>query len=138
MNFLQRMLMALQRFMNGRYGGIDALNFALMILYVIFCILQIFFRNPLVYILSFLPAIAFIFRMLSRNISARQRENQKFLEITAPVQKIFRKYRRRIRDGKTYKYFSCPNCHKELRVPRGRGNIEITCPHCRHHFQAKS
>ncbi len=138
MNFLQRLLASLQRFMTGRYGGIDSLNLFLMAVYVIFCVLQIFFRNAAVYLLSFIPAILFIFRMLSRNIEARRKENQKFLEITAPVRKITRKYKRRIRDGKTYKYFSCPNCRKELRVPRGRGKIEITCPHCRHHFQAKS
>ena len=75
MNFLQRLLASLQRFMTGRYGGIDSLNLFLMAVYVIFCVLQILFRNAAVYLLSFFPAILFIFRMLSRNIEARLKEN---------------------------------------------------------------
>lgn len=138
MNFFQRMMAALQRFMTGRYGGMDSLNMFLITLYLLFAVFQLFFRTPVLYILSIVPAVLFLFRMLSRNIQARQKENNKFLELSGPVRRFFRRYIRRIRDGKSYKYFSCPNCHKELRVPRGRGSIEITCPRCHHQFHGKS
>ena len=107
-------------------------------LYVLVAIIEIFVHSAILSILSFLVALAMILRMLSKNIAARQKENQKFLEVTAPVQKQIRKYTRRIRDSKTHKYFTCPGCHRELRVPRGRGNIQITCPHCYKQFNAKS
>lgn len=138
MNFFQRMMAALQRFMSGRYGGMDPLNMFLISLYLVLAVIQMFWRTPIIYILSIVPAVLFIFRMLSRNLAARQKENDQFLKLTAPVRRFFRRYYRRIRDGKSYKYFSCPNCRKELRVPRGRGSIQITCPRCRHEFHAKS
>ena len=32
---------------------------------------------------------------------------------------------------KQYKFFKCPMCKQEVRVPRGHGKICITCPKCR-------
>ena len=40
--------------------------------------------------------------------------------------------------NKEYKYFLCPNCKQMVRVPRGKGNIEIKCPKCQHKFDRKS
>ena len=37
-----------------------------------------------------------------------------------------------------YSYFRCPQCGQQLRVPRGRGKISITCPKCGHQFIKKS
>ena len=39
---------------------------------------------------------------------------------------------------KQYKHVQCPRCHRTLRVPRGRGKIEITCPHCHVAFDKHS
>ena len=39
---------------------------------------------------------------------------------------------------KDHKYFVCKNCHKMVRVPKGKGKIEVTCPRCGHHFDARS
>ena len=37
----------------------------------------------------------------------------------------------RIQERETHKYFKCKKCKAVLRVPKGRGKIEITCPKCR-------
>lgn len=37
-------------------------------------------------------------------------------------------------DEKIYKYFECPNCSQKIRVPKGHGKIEITCPKCGEKF----
>ncbi|RQD69444.1 MAG: glutaredoxin family protein [Tindallia sp. MSAO_Bac2] len=29
---------------------------------------------------------------------------------------------------------SCPNCHRRMRVPKGKGKIRVTCPHCQHKY----
>ena len=29
-----------------------------------------------------------------------------------------------------YHYYRCPQCRQKLRVPRGRGRIQISCPRC--------
>ena len=44
------------------------------------------------------------------------------------------KRKQRREDEKTHAYYKCPECKKELRVPRGKGKIRITCPHCGHQF----
>ncbi len=36
------------------------------------------------------------------------------------------------------KVMSCPSCQKKLAVPRGKGKIKITCPHCSHKFETES
>ena len=36
-----------------------------------------------------------------------------------------------IRDRKTHRYYKCKSCKTVMRVPKGRGKIEITCPKCR-------
>ncbi len=41
-------------------------------------------------------------------------------------------------DKKYYKYFNCPNCNQKVRVPKGKGKIEITCPKCKTSFIRKT
>ncbi|MCD7981014.1 MAG: zinc-ribbon domain-containing protein [Clostridiales bacterium] len=35
---------------------------------------------------------------------------------------------------KIYKFYMCPHCSQKVRVPKGKGRIEITCPKCRTTF----
>lgn len=43
-----------------------------------------------------------------------------------------------MRSDKEHRIFRCPNCDQRVRVPRGRGKIEITCPRCGHKFIKRS
>lgn len=130
------MLEKLRRFMYGRYGN-DQLNFFLLIAgCVITCIFS-FVDIPFVHYLGMLPYIAVIFRTLSKNIPARQKENAKFLELSAPWRKFIVKKYRQFQD-KDHKYYACPKCHNTLRVPKGRGKIKISCPHCQKEFLRKT
>ncbi len=36
-----------------------------------------------------------------------------------------------------YNYFTCPKCRRALRVPKGKGKIQITCPKCGEKFLAQ-
>jgi predicted membrane protein len=125
----------LYKFMYGRYGG-DDLNFVLLILSIIFSFLRFVF-NPFL-ILSYICLILCILRMFSKNIYKRRSENDKYLKLTQPLRKTINRNKNRWRDRKTHKYFKCPTCHQYLRVPKGRGKIEITCPHCKNHFERKT
>ena len=44
----------------------------------------------------------------------------------------------RIKQAKQYRFFDCPNCKAHLRVPRGSGNITITCNKCGTKFDRKA
>ena len=90
------------------------------------------------YILSFALAILSIFRIFSKNVSKRYEENQKFLQMTEPVRSFFSAKTAGLLDLRTHRHFRCPQCKQKIRVPRGKGNIQITCPKCRHEFVKKS
>lgn len=92
------------------------------------------------YILSILALAIFavaIWRMLSRNIYARQKENAAYLRIWYRVKGFFLRFKPRA-DAKTHKHFKCPKCRQEVRVPKGKGKVLITCPKCGEKFQKKT
>ncbi len=127
---------ALQRFMYGRYGN-DQLNMVLVLLslalYLVFAVTSWTF----LYAVSFMLMAAALFRCLSRNYDRRRAENGKFLSLVQPVTSWYR-LRRTIRRDKDHCYFKCPNCGQQLRVPRGKGRITVTCRGCGASFQEKS
>ena len=120
----------LRRFMAGRYGS-DRLNQCLLgAAFVLILICAIGGRQvqwmSMLSLLAYVPLIWSMFRMYSRNIEARRRENAAFLRFFS-----------RLTD-KQYRYFRCPQCGQQLRVPRGRGKISIACPKCHNQFIKKS
>ncbi len=48
------------------------------------------------------------------------------------------RFRAQQQDKRYYKYFNCPNCNQKVRVPKGKGKIEITCPKCHTSFIRKT
>ena len=127
---------ALQRFMYGRYGN-DQLNVFLIVLYLLLYFLSVVTEFLLLYWLSLILIFVTLFRILSRNIPARRRENAKFLQAAGPAIQWFR-LRRTIHRDKDHRYFKCPNCGQQMRVPRGKGRITVTCRNCGATFQENS
>ena len=127
---------ALQRFMYGRYGN-DQLNTALVVLYLILWLLEMITHSSLFGLLSTLLVFVVLFRMLSRNLYKRREENVKFLRRADPAIRWYR-LQRTMRRDKDHIYFKCPNCSQQLRVPRGKGKITVTCRSCGASFQEKS
>ena len=123
--------------MYGRYG-VDELCYALVILGMVFTFTArvsgiIWFQIP-----AYLALIWTIFRIFSKNQKARSGERAAFLKVWNPVKKWFRLQYNRLRDIKTHRYFTCPNCKNTLRVPKGKGEITITCPVCKAKFDKKT
>ena len=44
----------------------------------------------------------------------------------------------RLLTDKQYRYFRCPGCRQVVRVPRGKGKINIRCPKCSRQFIKKT
>lgn len=127
---------ALQRFMYGRYGN-DQLNLFLLFSYVALYLLYSITHIVLFYWVSFATVVWSLFRLLSRNFAKRRAENAKFMKLAAPVVKWYR-MRRTIHRDKDHVYFKCPSCAQQLRVPKGKGKITVTCRNCGAVFQEKS
>ena len=127
----------LRNFMIGRYGP-DQLNIALIIFSFMLSIVHgLTGYTPIVFISYFIIALA-LFRMLSRNILRRRAENDKFLKYWWPIRTKLKRSFTKIKDRKTFKYFRCPSCSNTLRVPKGKGKLQITCPKCGERFVKKS
>ena len=122
--------------MYGRYGN-DQLNLFLMGLYLLLYLVFMFTRFAPLYWLSFLLLAFTLFRLLSRNLERRREENARFMRAAQPFLSWLR-LRRNIHRDKEHVYFKCPNCGQQLRVPRGRGKITVTCRSCGASFQEKS
>ncbi len=129
---------ALYKFMYGRYGH-DTLNYFIIILAMVISIVSaIFFRsNNFVSLLVYALLIYSVFRMMSRKRYQRKKENEKFFAITRPIRSRYKLIKNNLTD-KENKYYQCPQCAQKVRVPRGRGKIEIACPSCRTKFTRRS
>ena len=135
----------LLRFMSGRYGT-DALGKFTVILYLILVVLQMFLlRTPFmlgigswIYNSVLLLLLSWsVFRMFSRNISARSAENRRFLSIKNGVKKFFYLRKRMWKDRKTHVYKKCPHCKCVLRLPKRKGDHSVNCPKCGKAFRVK-
>jgi len=115
--------------MIGRYGP-DHLGIAMIVLAFVVSILNVIIQyTPLLYISYFIFGLT-LFRMLSRNITRRRAENDKFIRYWWPIKTKIKNFIQKIKDKRKYKYFKCPTCKSKLRVPKVKGKIKITCPKC--------
>lgn len=126
----------LYEFSYGRYGT-DQLSIFLIIFYFLLRTLSLTLHATILIYLA-VPAVVFAYyRIFSRNISARQQENQKYLQYTAPYWDKFNFFIHNLRD-KEHRYFRCPKCRQRLRVPRNKGTVKINCSKCNCSFQEKT
>lgn len=135
MRFWDQLKWRMQQFMQGRYGP-DQLTRAQLWAGIGLYVLGLVLRLPIFAFLAFALYIWTIWRMFSRNRVKRAQENQKFLQYWSQIKTAFSQWK--LRDRKEYKYFRCPQCHTVLRMKRGGGKRNITCPKCQHQFEKKS
>ncbi len=127
---------AIARFMYGRNGS-DQLGLFTLVLYLVAWLVAAFTGWIVLVILEYVLLAVTLFRMLSRNLARRRAENAKFLQLIRPVQTRFQSLRRRMGD-REHRYFRCPNCGQQMRVPRGKGRITVHCRSCGATFEEKS
>ena len=81
-------------------------------------------------------------RMFSKNLAARQSENDKYVGFKEGIkakfsgQKSYRENKKKYKD--THVFFTCKKCHHHLKVPKGKGKIIVTCPNCHEKFEANT
>ena len=118
--------------MQGRYG-VDQLSKALLVIGLISVLLASFFRGSLIgtffYYVGWFLIIYCYFRMFSKNVSKRYAENQAYLAKSYKIRCFFAKQKDLFRQRKQYHIYKCPGCSQKIRIPRGKGKIEIriTC-----------
>lgn len=124
------------RFMMGRYG-VDQFGKFLSVAIFILLILGAF-THPIIYTLGIVGLIYMYFRVFSKNYAKRSAENQWYLKKSYAVRNWFGKQKRMFKLKKTHKIFKCPTCSQKIKVPKGKGKIEIRCTKCGTKFIKRS
>ena len=127
----------IRQFMMGRYGT-DGLNQFLSISSIVFILLTLFTHFRLFTYVGFALLVWCYYRTFSRNIAKRTQENYQFYAIKDRFTDKVNGLKDQWANRKLYHYYRCPQCRQKLRVPRGRGRIQISCPRCGTQFIKKS
>jgi DNA-directed RNA polymerase subunit RPC12/RpoP len=125
------------QFFYGR-NGFDNMARACNAMAILLLVINIFAQSAVIYFLW----VAFfgysLFRVYSKNIPKRYAENQKYLAVTAAPRRRLKLLPLQWRDRKVSRYYICRSCHQQIRVPKGKGRIEIRCPKCGERFVKKT
>ncbi len=123
--------------MMGRSGG-DQFGMFLIVLAIVLTIVLMFVPLPFVGWLSWVPLIFAIYRMFSKQVEKRRQENYAFLRKWGAIRTWFWNIKNRVKESKTHRFYKCPKCKQTLRVPKGKGKINITCSKCGNKFIKKT
>lgn len=119
---------------NILYGrnGIDELGLFTIWIYIILSIINLVTNSFIGDLSALLLVVLILFRMLSKNFTARQKENNIFKKITNFIFKPFENLKRNIKD-KEHVYKKCPKCKTVLKLPlpSKKGIQKAKCPKCK-------
>lgn len=125
------------RFMSGRYGTDSFGKFTIFtgLFAILFATL---FDSMILSALAWMLVIYSYFRIFSKNVYKRAAENQKFLNKTYKIRCWFAKQKNILAQQRTHHIYKCPTCKQKIRVPRGKGKVEVRCPKCNTYFVKNS
>ena len=123
--------------MQGRYGTDDFYKFLFWVA-LIGIVINWFFKSQLLSFVVTLILVYAMYRVLSKNHSARYAENQRYLQATAKIRYWFDQQKKLMEERKYHHIYTCPKCRQKIRIPKGKGKIMIRCPKCHHEFQKRS
>lgn len=126
----------LYRFMYGRYGTDQFSKFLTILAFI--CLIFSFLGPDIFYLLALLLLIYSYFRMFSKNLYKRRQENSKYLQYEYKVRQFWSTQKRDFKQRKTHHIYKCPSCRQKIRIPRGKGKVEVRCPKCSITFIKKS
>ncbi len=121
----------------GRNGA-DELSGACTSLGVILVIIDLFARTTWLSAAALALLAYSMFRISSKNITARGRENSQALRVAGPVLSFLSNPVAMLRETRSFVHLQCPSCGQRVRIPRGKGKVRITCPKCHARFDGKA
>ncbi|GAA0179764.1 Zn-finger containing protein [Clostridium sediminicola] len=140
-------------YINGKYG-LDSFSKFLLIVGVLLILTKSYFVAPVFIGYS-------IFRIFSKDFPKRQKEEMAYRTFVGTIKyrlgglnyklsKYFNKgillkvknqyYKaiRKVEQRKNFVVVKCPECKQKLRLPRGKGNLVVTCKMCKYEFKKRT
>lgn len=133
---MNKWIYKLQMFMKDRYGPDDLYKFLLQV-YILLFIIDLFINSSILNILELCIVLLIFYRLLSKNITKRRKENQWFLRKKKQLLKPFQKIKRNFQDRNDYVYKKCHYCKSTLKLPLPpkRGIQKVKCPTCKNRIK---
>ncbi|OUO35607.1 hypothetical protein [Olsenella sp. An290] len=123
--------------LRGRQGPDDLAVFAIN-LAVVLVVVNLFARTSWLAWVGLALVAYGAFRIQSKNLGARSRENEAFLKALGPARPWVQNPRAAWGELRHYKHARCASCKQRVRVPRGKGKLRVTCPRCGSKFEVRS
>jgi DNA-directed RNA polymerase subunit RPC12/RpoP len=127
----------LRRLMQGRYG-VDELSKMMVYASFVVMIVGSFAKNPYINLVGFMIIIYSYSRIFSKNQRLRSAQNLKYMQLRDSFLRKISNQIQIMKLSKTYRVYSCPGCKQLVRVPKGKGRIEVKCPKCGARFSKNS
>jgi predicted RNA-binding Zn-ribbon protein involved in translation (DUF1610 family) len=123
--------------MIGRHGP-DQLGIATIVVSLIINLLTGITGLAVFRYVSYALLIISLWRMLSKNTPRRMAENDRFIRVWWPLRTRIKRLFTGFKERKNHRFFKCPSCKNVLRVPKGKGKLQIICPKCGERFIKKT
>ena len=127
----------IRRLMQGRYG-VDELSKMMVYASFVVMIVGSFAKNPYINLAGFMIIIYSYSRIFSKNQRLRSAQNLKYMQLRDSFLRKISNQIQIMKLSKTYRVYSCPGCKQLVRVPKGKGRIEVKCPKCGTRFSKNS
>lgn len=106
----------------GRYG-IDSLGKTISMISIVIYLIGSLLQNTILISLAMVGIIIALFRILSKQRWDRSEENRRY-------QRYIKLWKLRYEGRKDSRIFMCRSCGRYIRVPKGKGKIQVTCTVC--------
>lgn len=112
----------INHFFCGRYGS-DELGKFLMIANTVVYVIGLFLQSGGIMLIAMMGYIYCFYRVLSKKHWERSEENRKY-------KRFVKLWKIRFQERKTSRIYMCKGCKRYIRVPKGKGKIEVRCKVC--------
>lgn len=106
----------------GRYG-LDSLGKTISVISIVIYLIGGLLHNTILISLAMMGIIIVLYRMLSKQQWDRNEENRRY-------QRYIKLWKLRYASRKDSRIFICKSCGRYIRVPKGKGKIQVTCTVC--------
>lgn len=119
---MKKIIGRIKKWFQNKYG-MDELGSMLSISGMILLVLASYFKSSILKSLAAAGLIFFVYRFFSSQHWERQEENRQFC-------KYIKLWKMRYEYRMEYRIYLCKRCGRFVRVPKGKGKIQVTCTAC--------